>query len=155
MGDDRRGGSLDVLEAGDSSEARDYVLGRGGQPPPPPLADPQAVPISWLDVTRTIGPETGASIASLSRFHPSAPGVEWIVARLGLGPRIVEIDIPAAAGAQSIALYWIPSTVRIVGGPSPLPPIDLSGRLGISFLEFLQECVESGGAQQTPPPLGR
>jgi hypothetical protein len=46
----------------------------------------------------------------------------------------MEIALPAVTGAKSIALYWIPATVRPVHGVPPPPPVDLSGRLGILYL---------------------
>jgi len=133
IGDEARAGSIDLWTARSEEEARVRALGKGTVSDPP-LADPGAVLVSTLDVTRTLGAETGASAVSLSRFRPSWPGVEWLVCRLAFGARLVEIDIPAVTGAGSIALYWIPATVRPVHGTPPPPPVDLSGRLGILFL---------------------
>lgn len=133
VGDEARAAGVAVLTAADDAQARARALGRGPQADPP-LADPGAALISTLDVTKTLGAETGASAVSMSRFRPSTPGVEWLVCRLAFGRRLMEIDIPAVSGASSIALFWIPATARPVHGPPPPPPVDLSGRLGILFL---------------------
>jgi len=133
VGDEARAASIDLSSAASEEEARIRALGRGGAPEPP-LSDKGAVLVSTLDITRSLGMETGAAAVSIARFRSSSPGVEWLVCRLAFGARLMEIDIPAAQGSKSIALYWIPATVRPVHGPAPPPPVDLSGRLGILFL---------------------
>lgn len=133
VGDETHAASVDLQNAASEAEAVARTLGKGASVAPP-LADPGAVLVSTLDVTRTLGAETGASAVSLTRFRPSSLGVEWLVCRMAFGARLMEIDIPAAQGSKSIALFWIPATVRLVHGSPPPPPVDLSGRLGILFL---------------------
>jgi hypothetical protein len=130
--------TVDVTESESEAAAATTVLDAGGSPALP-RADPAAEPITSLDLTKLLGPETGADAVSISRFRASRGGkIEWLVARLAYEKWVVEIDTPIVTGSTSIALYWIPSTVRPAHGPQPPPPVDLANRLGISFLRRLR-----------------
>lgn len=133
IGDERRAGSVDVLDLGSEEQARNHALARGTAAKPP-IADPQARLITALDVTKTLSNETECTAAWIGRFSPSSGRFEWLVTRLTYASRVVEIALPVFEGSRSIALYWIPSTVRTLHGPPPPPPVDLSGRLGITFV---------------------
>lgn len=59
---------------------------------------------------------------------------EWLVFRVpGPAERSFEIGLPVRAGRRSLALFWIPLTIRDASRPPAPPPIDPASRFGIDF----------------------
>jgi hypothetical protein len=132
VGDTAHAGTVDVTAFTDPAAAKALVM-KTLREAVPPAGEPSVTWIKSVDVTKILGPETGASAASISRFKSASGGMEWLVARLAYDSSLVEISLPVLEGGRSIALYWIASTVRAAHDPQPAPPVDLSNRLGITF----------------------
>jgi hypothetical protein len=76
---------------------------------------------------------TGASRAVVSHWKEEGFAGDWLVFRLLVGGRGIEIGLPVVSGWRSPALFWIPTTYRGAGRPPAPPPIDPAASLGVRF----------------------
>lgn len=76
---------------------------------------------------------TGAQEASAERWRSPDFQGEWLVFRLRLPRRGIEIGLPVMQGRRSQSLFWIPVTWRDAGRPPAPPPVDPAARFGIRF----------------------
>jgi hypothetical protein len=125
-----------LVQIGDGRRAG-YVAGRAPGPdrgaaarPPAgaPSATRSAVQPFALAVERT-----GATEATVEHWDEPGFAGRWLVVRLGVDAREIEIGLPVVAGWRSPSLYWIPITWRRSTEAPALPPVDSGERFGIEF----------------------
>ncbi len=127
VGDSRRAGYLALV--GERSPA--WTAGHT-----PPLGSPQAVLVAG-EPYPVVTEWTGADDARAERWREPGFEGDWLVFRIGVGEKGIEIGLPVLAGRRSLALFWIPAMWRGPGqNPAP-PPIDPAKRFGIRFERLL------------------
>ncbi|HEX4825444.1 MAG TPA: hypothetical protein VFV19_14160 [Candidatus Polarisedimenticolaceae bacterium] len=124
VGDATRAGYVAIL--GEPSEAW-----RAGVAPP--LGAPSAERMDEAPLDDTVREWTGASRAVVSHWKEDRYDGDWLVFRLAVKTKGVEIGLPVETGWRSPALFWIPVTYRGEGRPPAPPPIDPAESLGVHF----------------------
>lgn len=94
----------------------------------PPRTDPGARLLASADLTpaRRAGGLSGE--AATARFAGAAFRGTWLVHRVRIGPRELEMALPIAEGEKSLAPLWIAVTARASESEPPPPPYDLARR---------------------------
>lgn len=123
VGDERRAGYVILTPAAPATS----IAKR------PPTATPGATYVDGLDLDAVVLEDTTARAGRVERWNE--PGFEgtWLVFRLAWTDREVEIGLPVVENRRSLALFWMPATLRPEGFPPAPPPIDPAERFGIRF----------------------
>jgi hypothetical protein len=124
IGDAQRAGYVAVLDPPDEAW-------RAGVAPPLGARGAERADEAKLD--DTVLEWTGASRAVVSHWKQEGFAGDWLVFRLLVAGRGVEIGLPVVTGWRSLALFWIPVTYRGAGRAPAPPPIDPAASLGIRF----------------------
>jgi len=124
VGDGDRAGYVAIL--GEPPEA--WLAGVA-----PPLGAPSAERADEAPLDDQVREWTGASRAVVSHWKEERYEGDWLVFRLFVKGRGIEIGLPVATGWRSPALFWIPVTYRGHGKPPAPPPIDPAESLGVRF----------------------
>jgi hypothetical protein len=101
--------------------------------PPPPAGAIHASTLLATDLFETAAAQTGARSVKVQRWREQGFAGEWLVFRLELPTRAVEIGLPVLEGRRSPSLFWIPATWRPGDKPPAAPPIDAAERFGIRY----------------------
>lgn len=120
-----------------------YVAKRGdGRPLGVPENGRRVARVEYPSADDWIGGE--GSVAE--RWEEPGFEGEWLVFRIPV-PSVgsFEIGLPVRHGRRSLALFWIPLTVRDANRPPAPPPIDPASRFGIDFQRL-------GGADRREQP---
>ncbi|MBP7149692.1 MAG: hypothetical protein KBD01_19370 [Acidobacteria bacterium] len=98
-----------------------------------PRWDPGATLVGSFDLgeARELAGTGGGAL--VAHFKGQAFEGSWLVAQLALGTDLVEVSLPAAAGAGSSSLLWIPLTVRREDSPPPPPIVNVEPRHAVRF----------------------
>jgi hypothetical protein len=102
----------------------------------PPLGAPQAKRVDGDVLDATIQDWTGAHSGRVDHYREQGFDGDWLVFRLSLPGKGVEIGLPVVKGWRSLALFWIPFTWRAAGRAAAPPPIDPAERFGIRFQQL-------------------
>jgi hypothetical protein len=101
----------------------------------PPVGAPRAEPVK-SEPFPIAAERTGARRARAGRWREAGFDGEWLVFRLRLESRGVELALPVVAGRRSPTLFWIPLTWRGANEPPAPPPVDPAEKFGIRFEEI-------------------
>jgi hypothetical protein len=124
VGDERRAGYVAKLSEPDET----WLAGVA-----PPLGAPASERLDEARLDDTVLEWTGAKRAVVSHWKQPGFSGDWLVFRLLVSGRGVEIGLPVISGWRSLALFWIPVTYRADGLPPAPPPIDPASSLGVRF----------------------
>jgi hypothetical protein len=137
IGDVTTCGYLDLWSSEDpENEIAAWIEGPGEDATRRPVlrGDPGADWLRGIDYSEAAGPPTGAGQVALARFSGGRFGGTWLAARLRFGEVMAEVGVPLLEGEQSLAAFWIPTTIRSAQAPPPPPPVDLSAKYDIRFV---------------------
>ena len=95
---------------------------------PPPRTDPGARRLASADLTPARRAAGLSGEAATARFAGAAFPGTWLVHRIRVGPRELEIALPIAVGEKSLAPLWVAVTARASDSEPPPPPYDLARR---------------------------
>lgn len=124
VGDETRAGYVSIL----SPPEETWTAGVA-----PPLGAPAAEQIDEAKLDDVVKEWTGASRAVVSHWKETGFAGDWLVFRLLVGGRGIEIGLPCVSGWRSLSLWWIPVTFRRDGLPPAPPPFDPGESLGVKF----------------------
>jgi hypothetical protein len=124
VGDEKHAGYVSMIE----TPAEAWTAGVA-----PPLGAPQAERADEANLDDTVREWTGATRAVVSHWKDEGFAGDWLVFRLVVGGRGLEIGLPVVSGWRSPALFWIPVTYRGEGHAPAPPPIDPAAALGVHF----------------------
>lgn len=96
--------------------------------PPVPRTDPGARIRASADLAPARNAAGLGGQASTTRLEGAAFDGTWILHRVRLDDLLVEIALPLAAGARSLAPLWMAVTARRGEAAAPPPPFDLARR---------------------------
>ena len=99
----------------------------------PPLGAPDADKKDEAPLDDPVREWTGANRATVSHWKAEGFAGDWLVFRLLVGVRGIEIGLPVVSSWRSSALFWIPTTWRPDDKPPAPPPIDPAASLGVRF----------------------
>ena len=99
-----------------------------------PAGDPGARLLGSADLGAALAAARTGSAGRVARFAGKEFPGTWFVAWVRLGADLVVVEEPVTEGERSLALLWIPVTVRPPDNPGPEPPVDVAARWRIRFL---------------------
>jgi hypothetical protein len=124
VGDARHAGYVAQIEAPDEAWRAGVA---------PPLGAPAADKRDEAALEDPVRAWTGASRATVSHWREEGFAGDWLVFRLLVNGRGIEIGLPVVSSWRSLALFWIPTTWRPDDKPPAPPPIDPAASLGVRF----------------------
>jgi len=111
----------------------------------PPLGAPSAERLDEARLDDTVREWTGASRAVVSHWKEEGFAGDWLVFRLLVAGRGIEIGLPVVSGWRSAALFWIPVTYRGADHAPAPPPIDPAIALGVKFSRLTPGQLKQNG----------
>jgi hypothetical protein len=145
MGDQEFFGYVDLFELETVAQSVKYTLGK--PKPRPPLSDPGSKFVSGQDYTSIAKEAAACDYSWVGRFQGDLFSGTWLVFRMSYEKLIVEFGFPMVRGEESPSIFWIPTTFRVEGMPTALPPVDAAEKFNISF--------QHGSVSERRDPLGK
>ncbi len=131
IGDQEFYGYMDLLEMNTEEQSNQYTLGT--KKPHAPLADPESKFLTGEDYTAIAKEATACDYSWVGKFKGNQFSGTWLVFRMSFKKMVVEFGFPMIQGMDSPSIFWIPTTFRVEGMPTALPPVDAAEKFNISF----------------------
>jgi tetratricopeptide (TPR) repeat protein len=131
IGDQEFYGYMDLLNMQTEKKSVQYTLGR--LEPRPPLSDPYSKYLSGEDFTAIAKEAAACDRAWVGKYKGNQFSGIWLVFRMSFKKFVVEFGFPMVRGMDSPSIFWIPTTFRLEGVPTALPPVDAAEKFNISF----------------------